>query len=82
VHRVNPCGSCYTKETRSVCREFFHKITGLTITDATLRNKEVLAYLLAGLPIDYDPFITSMMTKIEPLSIDCVFAHLDAFEAS
>lgn len=57
--------------------------TELTIVDATLRNnKEVLAYLLAGLPTDYDPFIISMMTKIEPLSIDCVFAHLDAFEAS
>jgi hypothetical protein len=65
--------------------DFFHKITGLATelaaVDAPLRDEEVLAYLLAGLPAEYDPFITSMTTKAEALSLDDVFAHLVAFEA-
>jgi hypothetical protein len=65
--------------------DFFRKITGLatklTAADAPLLDEEVLAYMLAGLPATYDPFITLMMTKTEPLSLDTVFAHLVAFEA-
>jgi hypothetical protein len=37
--------------------------------------------MLVGLPADYDPFVTFMRIKIEPLSLDDVFAHLVAFEA-
>jgi hypothetical protein len=65
--------------------DFFRKITGLanelTVADAPLRDEEVHAYLLVGLPVEYDPFVTSMMTKSEAVSLDDVFAHLVAFEA-
>jgi hypothetical protein len=65
--------------------DFFHKITGLAAelaaADAPLRDEEVLSYLLASLPAEYDPFVTSMTTKAEALSLDDVFAHLVAFEA-
>jgi hypothetical protein len=65
--------------------DFFHKITGLTAeltdVDAPLRDEEVLAYLLAGLPAEYDPFVTSMTTKVEALSLDDVFTYLVTFEA-
>jgi hypothetical protein len=65
--------------------DFFRKITGLAnelaVADAPLHDEEVLAYLLPGLPVEYDPFVTSMMTKSEALSLDGVFAHLIAFEA-
>lgn len=65
--------------------DFFHKIMGLAnelaAVDAPLRDEEVLAYLLAGLPVEYDPFVTSMTTKSEAFSLDDVFAHLVAFEA-
>jgi hypothetical protein len=65
--------------------DFFRKITGLAnelaIVDAPLHDEEVLAYLLAGLPVEYDPFVTSMKIKSEALSIDDMFAHLIAFEA-
>jgi hypothetical protein len=65
--------------------DFFRKITGLAselaAADAPLRDEEVLAYLLAGLPADYDPFVTSITTKSEPLSLDDVFSYLVAFEA-
>jgi hypothetical protein len=65
--------------------DFFHKIMGfaneLAAANAPLHDEEVLAYLHAGLPVEYDPFITSMMTKSEALSLDDVFTHLIAFEA-
>jgi hypothetical protein len=65
--------------------DFFFKITGLTTelvsADAPLRDEEVIAYLCAGLPATYDPFITSMMTKTEMLSLDSVFVYLVTFEA-
>lgn len=65
--------------------DFFHKIMGLAnelaAADAPLRDEEVLAYLLAGLLVEYDPFVTSMTTKSEAFSLDDVFAHLVAFEA-
>jgi hypothetical protein len=41
----------------------------------------VIAYLLAGLPVEYDPFVTSMTTKGDSLSLDDVYAYLMAFEA-
>lgn len=64
--------------------DFFRKITRLdtelAAADAPFRDEEVLAYLFASLPADYDPFITSMTTKNEALSLDNVFVHLVAFE--
>jgi hypothetical protein len=65
--------------------DFFRKITSLSneliAVDAPLRDEGVLAYLLAGLPVEYDPFVTSMMTKSEALSLNDVFMHLAAFDA-
>jgi hypothetical protein len=65
--------------------DFFHKIrslaTDLAAADAPLHDDEILAYLLAGLPAGYDPFITSMTTLPTTPTLDDVFAHLVAFEA-
>jgi hypothetical protein len=41
----------------------------------------VLAYLLVGLGPDYDPFVTSITTRDEALTLDVVYAHLMVFEA-
>ncbi|KAG8076197.1 hypothetical protein GUJ93_ZPchr0006g45235 [Zizania palustris] len=65
--------------------DFFCKIialaTELAATNKPLRDDETLAYLFAGLPVEYDPFITSMTMKFEDLSLDDVFAHMVMFEA-
>lgn len=65
--------------------DYFCKIKGLAtemaVADAPLRDDEVIAYLLAGLPVEYDPFVTSMTTKGDSLSLDDVYAYLMAFEA-
>jgi hypothetical protein len=41
-----------------------------------MKDDEVTTYLLAGLPAEYDSFITSMTTKSTPL----VFTYLMAYE--
>jgi hypothetical protein len=64
---------------------FFNKVRGLAhelaAADAPLRDEEILAYLFAGLPVEYDPFVTTMTTLPSAPTLDDVFAHLLAFEA-
>jgi hypothetical protein len=64
--------------------DYFRKVKNLAsemaAADAALRDDEVLAYLLAGLPSDYDPFVTSITTK-DSVSLDDVYAHLITFDA-
>ena len=52
---------------------YFCKIKGLVteqvVADSALRNDDVIAYLLASLGLDYDPFVTSMTTKSEAMTL-------------
>jgi hypothetical protein len=65
--------------------DYFGKIknlaTEMAAADATQRDDEILAYLLARLPSEYDPYVTSMMTK-DSIMLDDAYAHLVAFEAN
>jgi hypothetical protein len=65
--------------------DFFSKVRGLAnelaAADAALHDEEILAYLFAGLPVEYDPFVTTMTTMMFTPTLDDVFAHLVAFEA-
>ncbi|KAK4415341.1 hypothetical protein Salat_2641500 [Sesamum alatum] len=74
-----------TKKLDLSAADYFRKIKGLSSEMAAagnaLRDDEVIAYLLAGLGPDYDPFVTSMTTKREPLTLDEVYSHLASFEA-
>jgi hypothetical protein len=38
------------------------------------------SYFLAGLGIDYDPFVTSITTRLDPLTLDEIYGHLLAHE--
>lgn len=64
--------------------DYFGKIknlaTEMAAADAALRDDEILAYLLAGLPSEYDSYVTSMTTK-DSITLDDAYAHLVAFEA-
>jgi hypothetical protein len=53
--------------------------TEMAATDAPFRDDEILAYMLVGLPIDYDPYVTSIITK-DSITLDDACAHLIAFE--
>jgi hypothetical protein len=80
VHKKHICGPSYIKEHDMFAVDFFHKITGLTtefvVVNTPLRVVEVIAYLLAGLPIDYDPFVAYITIKAELLFLDDMFVHL------
>jgi hypothetical protein len=47
--------------------DYFRKVKNLAselaAADAALRDEDVLAYLLFGLPSNYGPFVTSIMIK-------------------
>jgi hypothetical protein len=64
--------------------DYFGKIknlaTEMAMAHGILRDDEILTYLLAGLPAEYDPYVTSMMTK-DSITLDDAYAHLVAFEA-
>jgi hypothetical protein len=45
-----------------------------------LNDFERTSYFLAGLGSDYDPFVTSITTRLDPLSLDEIYGHLLAHE--
>lgn len=74
-----------TKKRDLSASDYFRKVKGLASDLAAigspLSNDETITYLLAGLGPDYNPFVTSMTTKSEALSLDDVYAYMMAFEA-
>lgn len=85
AHTVQICVDLAISKQRDLSTiDFFRKITGLTTelatTNAPLCDQEVLVCQLAGHLTDYDSFITSMMTKTKPLSLENMFTHMVVFE--
>jgi hypothetical protein len=64
--------------------EYFQTIKTLSDTLATagqpLNDFESVYFLLKGLGTEYDPFVTSVTTRVDPLSIDELYDHLLAHE--
>jgi hypothetical protein len=52
----------------------------LATMNQPLTDVEQQAFLLEGLGSEYDLFITSVTTKVEPLSIEEIYGHLLAHE--
>ena len=63
---------------------YFHRFTNLADTlaavDHPLNDFEMISFLLAGLGSNYDSFVTSVNTRVEPLSIEDLYGHLLAHE--
>jgi hypothetical protein len=59
---------------------FFQKAQSLAHTlaaiDEPLKDSELISYILAGLGSDYDPLITSITTRIDPVSLEDLYGHL------
>jgi hypothetical protein len=74
-----------TKKHGLTTADYYRKITGLAnelaAANAPMKDDEVIAYLLARLPAEYDSFVMSMTTKSTPLTLDDVFTYLMAYEA-
>uniref|UniRef100_A0A2N9FDU4 Reverse transcriptase Ty1/copia-type domain-containing protein n=1 Tax=Fagus sylvatica TaxID=28930 RepID=A0A2N9FDU4_FAGSY len=64
--------------------DYFHRFTNLADTlaaiDHPLNDIEMISFLLAGLGSDYDSFVTSVNTRVEPLSLEDLYGHLLAHE--
>jgi hypothetical protein len=52
----------------------------LVATGQPLNDFESVSFLLKGLGSKYDPFVTSVTTRVDPLSIDELYSHLLAHE--
>jgi hypothetical protein len=52
----------------------------LTAVNKLLSNFEMVSFLLAGLGSEYDPFVTSVQTRVEPLPVEELYGHLLANE--
>jgi len=48
----------------------------LAVAGQHLSDFERASYLLAGLGSEYDPFVTSVTTRFDPLSLDELYGHL------
>jgi hypothetical protein len=63
---------------------YYHKMKGYADTMASLghplTDEEVLGYMLAGPGADYEPLVTSVTTRDEPLSMMSFFVHLLSME--
>jgi hypothetical protein len=64
--------------------EYFQTMKTLSDTLAAagqpLNDFESVSFLLKGLGSEYDPFVTSVTTRVDPLSIDELYGHLLAHE--
>jgi hypothetical protein len=58
-----------------------HTVATLAAAGHPISDQEFTSYLLGGLGSEYDPFMTSVTTRMEPLSIDTLFGHLLAHES-
>jgi len=52
----------------------------LAASDKPLKSSEFVSYLLAGLNSEYDPLVTSITTRVDPLSIEELYGYLLTYE--
>jgi hypothetical protein len=73
-----------SKKDNSSVTDYFQKMKLLSDTMAAighpLNDFETVSYILAGLGSEYDPFVTSITTRVDPLSLEEIYGHLLAYE--
>jgi hypothetical protein len=71
------------KKGNSSIADYFQQFTGLTDSLTTI-NQPIIAFevvsFLVGIGSDYDSFVTSVTTRVEPLAIEEIYGHLLAHE--
>ena len=72
------------KKSGSLISDYFQRFKGLVDTLSAagqpLNNFEIVSYLLMGLGLEYNPFVTPVTTRVDPLSIDELYGHLLAHD--
>jgi hypothetical protein len=64
------------KKGDSTVTEYFQKFKSLAAAGQPLNDFELVSFLLAGLGSEFDPFVTSVTTRVDPLSLEELYAHL------
>ncbi|XP_042944786.1 uncharacterized protein LOC122278667 [Carya illinoinensis] len=74
------------KASSSSISNYFHKFTTLVDTLATadqpLNEFELVSFLVAGLGSQYDSFVTSLTTRVDPIFLEDLYGHMLAHELS
>lgn len=64
--------------------EFFGKMKSLADEIAAsgkpLDEEDIVAYILNGLEDDYEPIVTALVTRVEPLTVPDLYSQLLNFE--
>ncbi|KAJ0959795.1 hypothetical protein J5N97_000505 [Dioscorea zingiberensis] len=64
--------------------DYFRKVKNLADTlcaiGTPLRDDEVISYILAGLGPEFDSLVTSVTTRVDPMSLSDLYAHMLSFE--
>jgi hypothetical protein len=72
------------KKQELLAMDYFSRVKGITDNLAAagepLRDDEIIAYLLTGLPEEYDSLVTSVNTRVEPMSLNDIYTNLLSFE--
>lgn len=66
------------------CAEYFSKMKALgdimASASAPLQDDEQISCILAGLDAEYNPLVASIMTRVDSISLNDLYAHLLSFE--
>lgn len=69
----------------SAAAEFFIKMKGLTDEMASIGKKfedeELVSYILTGLDIEYNPLVSAISARVEPISLSELYTQLISFES-
>jgi thiamine pyrophosphokinase len=61
-------------------QQFQQLADALAAVNKPLTAFEMVSFLLAGLGSEYDHFVTSVQTRVEPLPVEELYGHLLAHE--
>ena len=68
----------------STVAEFFSKMKELTddmaVVGKKLEDEEIASYILVGLDIDFNPIVSSMASRIEPLTLSELYTQQVSWE--
>ncbi|KAA8525161.1 hypothetical protein F0562_006975 [Nyssa sinensis] len=69
----------------SLSESILAKVIGVTTSRevchrTSLPDTEIVSYLLGGLDSSYDPIVTSIQTREDPMELEDIFGHLLTFE--
>lgn len=53
---------------------------GMKALADTMREDELISYILAGMYVDYNPLVASITTRADSITLNYLYAHLLAFE--